>query len=107
MQQRGPFAEEDKALAADFGKDLNALVGEGGIWGSLAEHLGYRLSVTVHVVPASYRGAGFTEEKGAAGIYSYHPWASWPLHGGNERLRSHQGNVFSRGWVCGYEQFQL
>ena len=41
-------------FAADFGKDLNALVGEEGIQGSLGEHLGYRLLATVQVVMASY-----------------------------------------------------
>lgn len=58
-------------MAADFGKDLKALVGEEGIWGSLAEHLGYRLLATVQVVTASYRERSwcwFVEEKGTAGI---------------------------------------
>lgn len=92
-------------FAAGFGKDLKALLGEEGIRGSLAERLGYRLLATVQVVTASYQERSWCWPRGEGhSIYNYHPWATWPLHGGNERLRFHQGNIFS--CVCGCE-FQL
>lgn len=91
-------------FAADLGKDLNAVVGEGGIGDSLGGHLGYGL--LRHPI-RSVAGAGFTEEKGTAGIYSSRPWASWSLRGGNERLGFHQGRVFSGVWLCGYRWLQL
>lgn len=47
----------------------------------------------------SVAGAGFTG-KVTAGIYNFHPWASWPLRGGNERLCFHQGDVFSFEFVA-------
>lgn len=57
-------------FAADFGKDLNAVVGEEGIRGSLGEHLGYRLLAAVRVVTASSRERSWCWLHGGEG----HSW---------------------------------